>query len=273
MYRSAREQDVSALCELWCQSFGMSAENAQRILTEVAELENVYLAEEEGQIVSVLAAIPVTMQQLPGVYFYGAVTKEEWRHKGKMAGLLEYTKQQQTLKGKRYGVVIPRSQQAALFWKKQKFVPYVRLRRVDRSIRRNLWAQANFDSITAARLGQLREKYAPNAVFLPKNGLVAEILAMYSHGATTVETDKGYGIFFEKGDILEFTELFAQSDYEAQLLLEAARERTGLEKAQILLAENGEICLGEGQIEEYALACFWAVQSPSSDGYMRLMLD
>ena len=147
------------------------------------------------------------------------------------------------------------------------------MRRVDRNIRRNLWAQANFDSITAVRLGQLREKYAPNAVLLPQNGLVAEIHAMYSHGATTVETDKGYGVFFEKGDILEFTELFAQSDFDAELLLEAARERTGLEKAQIVLSENSEICLGDGQMEEYALACFWAVQAPSTDGYMHFMLD
>ncbi len=268
MQRVATEKDLSRLCQIWEQQMGLSAQQAEQILTQAAGLQNVYLVEQDGELQAMLATIPVSMQQMPGVYFYGAVELQQ----GNLQPLVEYAKQQQTMCGKGFAVVTT-GKGLDDFWMQQGFQPYFALRRLRRTIRRNLWAQAQFDSITAARLAQLREKYCPQAVAMQQPVWTAQIVRMYSQGATTVESEHGYGVYFERNDTLEFTELFARSDYDAQFLLESARERTGIEKAEITLPENSEICLGEGVREVYGMANFWAVKPPSSSGYMRLMLD
>lgn len=268
MYRSSGKEDCARLCQIWNQQMGLPAHQAEQILTQAAGLENVYLAQQDGEILAVLAVIPVSIQQMPGVYFYGAVELQQ----GALQGLAEYAKQQQLMHGKGFGVVAA-GNGLDTFWQQQGFEPYFTLRRLRRSIRRNLWAQAQFDSITAARFAQLREKYCPQAVAVQQPAWVAQVMQMYSKGATTVETEHGYAVYFEKGETLEFVELFARSDYDAQFLMEAARERTGVEQAEITLPENSEICLGEGVREVCGMANFWAVQPPADGGYMRLMLD
>ncbi len=272
MYQQATAADLPMLCNVWQRQLMCSEKDAKTILEQVAGLENIYLCQEENTILFFVAAIPVTMEQLPGVYLYGLSACSSSAQAEHLAGLLEYAKNQQTMKGKGFAVAAIPSQYQEI-WEQQGFVPYFRRRHLSRSIRRNLWAQAQFDSITAPRLGQLRNKYSPESVSLPPEGLVVQLLSLYSQGATAVENEKGYGVFFEQGDTLYFTELFAQSDYDAQLLLEAARDRTGLERAEIVLPENSEICLGEGKLELYGMACFWGAQPPLRSGYLPLILD
>ena len=274
MYRTAKEQDLPALTGLWQRAFGDPEEYAHKVMTEIAGLDSVYLACPEGEPVSMLCAVPVTMEGMPGAYLYGLATDPAFQGKGLMTGLLDYAKSQLTMQGRGFGVLVPASASLQGFYAKRGFEPVFRLRRIkNKAIPRNLWATADFDSVTAARLGQLRQKFAPGGVMLPAAGWLAEILSLYSQGATTVETAGGYGIFFEEGDTLYFVELLADSDRDAKLLLQAAREHTGLEKAEITLGEHSELLLGEGRLEDYGMAAFWGSQPPLHRAYMRLMLE
>ena len=50
---------------------------------------------------------------------------------------------------------------------------------------------------------------------------------LYRRGLTVVSTRRGYGLYFTKGDTLQFLELQADNDHCADQLLQAAREKTG----------------------------------------------
>ena len=70
---------------------------------------------------------------------------------------------------------------------------------------------------------------------------------LYRRGLTVVSTRRGYGLYFTKGDTLQFLELQADNDHCADQLLQAAREKTGAANARILLAENQTLYLGSGR--------------------------
>ena len=68
---------------------------------------------------------------------------------------------------------------------------------------------------------------------------------LYRRGLTVVSTRRGYGLYFTKGDTLQFLELQADNDHCADQLLQAAREKTGAANARILLAENQTLYLAQ----------------------------
>ena len=159
MYRTANEQDLPVLTGLWQRAFGDPEEYAHKVMTEIAGLDNVYLACPEGEPVSMLCAVPVTMEGMPGAYLYGLATDPAFQGKGLMTGLLDYVKSQLTMQGRGFGVLVPARASLQGFYAKRGFEPVFRLRRIkNKAIPRNLWATADFDSVTAARLGQLRQK-------------------------------------------------------------------------------------------------------------------
>ena len=110
-------------------------------------------------------------------------------------------------------------------------------------IRRDLFAQAAFDSLTVHKLLERRHIYQPGCISLPEEAMNETMTQLYRRGLTVVSTRRGYGLYFTKGDTLQFLELQADNDHCADQLLQAAREKTGAANARILLAENQTLYL------------------------------
>ena len=108
---------------------------------------------------------------------------------------------------------------------------------------RNLWSQAEFDSVTAKKLCELRAKYWPDTVQLPPEQMGEVLRDLYSRGATIVSSEQGYGIYFRREDTLYFVEMMAENDRAAEVLMEAAREKEVIvEKAVITVGAGPESC-------------------------------
>ena len=73
-----------------------------------AGYENVFLAEEEGQVIASLCAVPVTLQGRKGADYYGVCTRPERRGKGVMTELMDYARSQLLLRGWRLRGAHPR---------------------------------------------------------------------------------------------------------------------------------------------------------------------
>ena len=273
MFRTAQKNDEEQLKNLFVQVFGGTQQMAQDILCKFAGLDNVFLAEQEGEIVASLCAVPVTLQNRKGSYYYGVCTRPDCRGKGIITELMQYTRQQLVQRGQSFAALIPASQSLFGFYEKRGFQKAFSLRKFSRDIRRNLWAQAEFDSVTAKGLEQLRRKFAPDSVFLNPTGYVLVLTDLYTMGATIVSTEDGYGIYFKKDDTLEFVELFAEGDRAAENLMEAARDKTGAEQAVVTLGAQQSLFLGEGVPQDYGMIQFFAEPFEVHDSYMRLMLD
>ena len=143
-----------------------------------------------------------------------------------------------------------------------------------RVMARNLWSQAEFDSVTAKKLCELREKFWPDTVQFTPERMAVVLGDLYSRGATIVANERGYGVYFRKEDTLYFVELMAEDDRAAEVLMEAAREKEVIvEKAVITVGAAQPLFLGEGTRQEYGMIRFDGEPFDVSESYMRLMLE
>ncbi len=273
MFRAAQPADQPALAALFADSFGDPSAFAGEVIEKFAGPGNVFLAEEEGKPAALLCAAPVTLEGRPGVYYYGLCTARQARGNGLMTGRMDWARQQLRQRGAAFAVLVPAGPALFSFYAARGFEKAFGLRRLERPIRNNLWAQADFDSVTAKGWEALRRRWAPQSVMLNGAGYIMALTDLYSGGVTTVETDEGYGFYFQQGDTLRFVELFAEGDRAAEKLMEAARQKTGAGRAVITLGQGQNLFLGEGAPQDYGMIDFWGQPFDVRDAYMRLMLD
>ena len=139
-------------------------------------------------------------------------------------------------------------------------------------IRRDLFARAAFDNLAVHKLLERRHIYQPGCISLPEEAMNETMTQLYRRGLTVVSTRRGYGLYFTKGDTLQFLELQADNDHCADQLLQAAREKTGAANARILLAENQTLYLGSGRRCGYGMIAFLGRPFSVTDAYFRMLL-
>ncbi len=124
-----------------------------------------------------------------------------------------------------FTVAVPADAAQAALLRIEGFAQAFALRCLPREVSRNLWSQAEFDTVTAQKLCELREQFWKDTVQLSPERMAVVLQDLYSRGATIVSNEHGYGIYFRKEDTLYFVEMMADSDRAAEILMEAARER------------------------------------------------
>lgn len=277
--------DMESLIDFRCQAFGGSRAVAAAWLQKMAGLENVLLVPGPPATpgepppngpAAMLCTIPVSWAGRKGVLFCGMATQPAMRGKGVMSKLLSGCLRAYAAGDCSFAITAQVSAYNAEKLAGLGFQPAFPLRALEREIPRNLWAQADFDTLTVKRLLQARLRYQPGCVCLPEASMTEMVAQMYSRGATLVSSARGYGLYYlvqgRQGTNLQFAELQADNDHSADLLLQAAREKTGAAKAQLVLAENQALYLGAGRRCGYAMLRFLKEPFPVRDGYFRLLL-
>ena len=171
-----------------------------------------------------------------------------------------------------FAVMTPEDARNAGELKTLGFTSQLPLRVLHTQIRRDLLAQAAFDSLTVHKLLEMRCIYQPGCICLPESAMNEIMTQLYRRGLTVVSTRRGYGLYYTKGDTLQFLELQADNDHCADQLLQAAREKTGAANARILLAENQTLYLGAGRRCGYGVVAFLGKSFPLTDAYFRMLL-
>ena len=270
MYRLMQPSDLAAVLALWQHERGESEEFAKNAIERFAGEQNVYVAEENDEIAAVALAVPVTLQGRSGNYLYGFCGQGSLI----LAGLLDYLCAQQKLRGAGFTVTVPASAEQASLLQDKGFARAFALRCLPREVERNLWSQADFDSVTAKKLCELRERFWKNTVQLSPERMAVVLGDLYSRGATIVSNEHGYGIYFRQEDTLYFVEMMADDDRSAEKLMEAAREKEVIvEKAVITVGASQTLFLGEGTRQDYGMIRFDGEPFDVSESYMRLMLE
>ncbi len=232
--------------------------------------QNVYVAEENDAIAAAGAGGAGHAAGPQGSYLYGLCGQGSLI----LAGLVDYLCAQQKLRGAGFTVAVPASPEQAALLQDKGFPGAFALRCLPREVERNLWSQAEFDSVTAKKLCELREHFWPDTVQLTPERMAVVLGDLYSRGATIVSSEQGYGMYFRKEDTLYFVELMADNDRAAEVLMEAAREKEVIvEKAVITVGAAQPLFLGEGTRQEYGMIRFDGEPFDVSESYMRLMLE
>lgn len=272
MVRKATEQDLAQLAEFRCAVAGGSKRQAMQWLSGVIGLENILLVTAGEQPVSMLCAVPAELGEKHGILFCGMATQPEWRGRGLMTKLVSGCLQAFAATGCAFVVTVPGSAKAAAKLGELGFQSAFPTRIVKHGIGCNLWAQAEFDNMTVRRLLEARAKYQPYCVELPEENMLHIFEELYRRGITVVSNQRGYGIYYEKGGTLQFLELQADNDHSADILLEAARQKTGAEHAMMMLGGSQPLYLGEGRRCGYGMIRFLAQPFDVSSAYLRLFL-
>ena len=263
MYRLMQPEDKPAVLALWQSQRNESEEFAKKAIEQFAGEQNVYVAEENDEIAAVVLAVPVTLQGRSGTYLYGLCGEGSLI----LAGLVDYLCAQQKLRGAGFTVAVPTSPEQAALLQDKGFAWAFALRCLPREVERNLWSQAEFDSVTAKKLCELRERFWPDTVQLTPERMAVVLGDLYSSGATIVSSA-------HKEDTLYFVELQADNDRAAEVLMEAAREKEVIvEKAVITVGASQPLFLGEGTRQDYGMIRFDAEPFDVAESYMRLMLE
>ncbi len=272
--RKATLQDRPELTSLWQEAFGDEKEYIDFVFDQFAGLDGVWLTEQDGAVAAYACVIPVTLGSLRGVYLYGVNTKKELRGRGIMRGLMEEIHAEAAHAGLDFAVLVPAGQKLFEFYEKLGYQTLFYHRIVEKEIRPNLWAQAEFDTLTAPRLAAAREKFRerPYVAFAPRPH-AAMVQSLYTEGATTVETEEGYGVFFIEQDTLIFRELAATGNAAATRILEAARQHTACDRARLELPRYGEVFLGEGTCVPYGMLRWLRGEKKLDEPSMSLMCD
>ena len=273
--RKAEERDRAALIALWQQAFGDEPQLIEFLLDRFAGLDHVFLTERDGEIAAYACAIPVTLDQLRGIYLYAVNTRADLRGQGIMTELLEEIHADAAGQGLDFAVLVPEGERLFRFYEKLGYQTLFYHRVLEKEIRPNLWAQAEFDTLTAPRLAAAREKFLdrPYIAFAPEPH-AAMVQNLYTEGATTVQTEEGYGVFFVERDVLVFRELAARGNLAATRILEAARQHTACDRARLELPRYGEVFLGEGEAVPYGMLRWLRGEKKlSGEPTMSLMCD
>lgn len=270
MYRLMRPSDRAAVLALFQSEHGGDAEFAAKVLDQFAGEQNVYVAEENDQVVATAMAVPVSLQGRTGNYLYGLCGQGSLL----LAGLIDHLCAQQKLRGVGFTVAVPATAARAELLRDKGFTDAFALRCLPRVINRNIWSQAEFDAVTAKKLCELRERFWKDTVQLQPEQMMVSLGDLYSRGATIVSSEHGYGIYFRQEDTLYFVELMADDDRAAEMLMEAAREKEVIvEKAVITVGAAQMLFLGEGKRQEYGMIRFDGEPFDVSESYLRLMLE
>lgn len=282
MVRKATQADLDALVKFRCATFGSTPTAAAGWLLNVAGLDNIFLVTQEPASdapAAMLCALPVQCMEHRGVLFCGMATQTACQGRGLMTKLLSGCLRAFAAGDCDFALTAQISAHNAAKLASLGFAGAFPLRVVDKPISRNLWAQADFDNLTVKRLIETRLRYQPGCVCLSESSMAEAVTQMYAKGMTLVSSARGYGLYYQQeppesgeGPTLQFVELQADNDHSADVLLQAAREKTGAERARIVLAESQALYLGEGRRCGYAMIRF--LQKPFSvrDAYFRLLL-
>ncbi len=274
MIRIATKQDFESLCTLWQQGFNENKQQAQFVFETFASYSNIHVFEKDEKIVSMLIAVDVTIDDKKGVYYYGLTTLGEYRKQGIMKQLICYADDFYTQKGKSFAVLIPQNEDLFSYYQANGFKTEFYLRKFNRNVDNNVLVQAEFDTITANSLSELRKKFiTEQRVALNKKSELATVQDFYSAGMFTVETKYGYGIFEKRQDVMFFHELFATDSYMAEKILQAARVKTKCEIAQGYVAYGTDVFLGEGEKQDFGMIKFFDKEFKLTLPYMNMMLN
>ncbi|MEG1049086.1 MAG: GNAT family N-acetyltransferase, partial [Oscillospiraceae bacterium] len=251
---NASVKDLPELKQMWQDIFKDGADFCDFAFT-LCDLDGIFIIKDgEIPVAMLMAGINVTAYGKKGYYVYGVCTKNEYRRQGYAGALLEYVDKVKSSQGYDFAITCPATPELFSYYERFGFANKTYRRGFTVNIKRNLWASGDFDTVTFNKFKETREKFKEDEIvhFDPK-AYEKFTEYVYKTGGSTVQTKDAYGVYFVEKNELFVKELFASCTATAQTLLQAIRERTGIETAHIQLSQNSSLFLGEGKLTEYAL--------------------
>lgn len=120
--RKAQQEDIPALYALWQAAFGDEKETVDLFFDTCFQPQNTLVAVCDGRVRSVVYLLRNTLQngkeQFTASYIYAAATEEDYRGRGLMRTLLEYTAETERARGTDFLYLVPASAHLFRYYEK-----------------------------------------------------------------------------------------------------------------------------------------------------------
>ncbi len=274
MIRLMQAGDLPLMKELWLEAFGGTPEEAESAIMRFAGETHAWVDEQDGQVAAMALTPPVQIGRHKGVYLCGLATAKAWQGRGLATELMQHIADLLVQVGVEFIALIPETEQLFDFYKARGYQPAFPRRKLEYPLKRNLWSQAEFDTVPVRAIGEMRVKFCPNIVQLSPEAMTDTMTNLYARGITVVSNENGYGMYFRQDSNLRFVELMAYNDKAAKCILEAAREREVIaEQATFTVPDASTLFLGEGTRYMHGMIRFLAQPFEVEDSYLGLALD
>ena len=225
---------------------------------------------ENDEIAAAALAVPVTLKGRSGSYLYGLCGQGSLL----LAGLVDYLCAQQKLRGAGFTVAVPAGQEQAALLENKGFQRAFALRCLPREVSRNLWSQAEFDSVTARKLCELRERFYPDTVQFPPEQMAVVLTRPLRPGRDHRVQREGLRHLLPPGG----HPLFCGADGRRRPLCRGADGSGPGEGSHRGARRHHSGCgsepfLGEGTRQDYGMIRFDAEPFDVEESYMRLMME
>ncbi len=130
MIRPATKDDTDSIIDIWAESFPEEESFTDYFFNNIYDYRNSLVLTENNTICSTLQRIPYNINNLGKVsYIYGACTLKNYRSKGLMSKLIEYSEKLDNKENMSASILIPQNESLFDYYKRYNFKPAFSLNR------------------------------------------------------------------------------------------------------------------------------------------------
>lgn len=217
MIRFAAEKDIPGLKEIWHISFGDSKEYIDMFMEHQFKGARTVVYEEDSKILSMFflfrCDFSINEKTHPSFYLYAAATLPQYRGKGIMGKMLEFSKSYAAEKNFDFIILSPAEKSLYDYYSRFGFKACFKSKKISLALEREDEYAANFFENDFEKMLAMR-----NAAVKKADGVLWDEeffrYAVYENDYTsgkTVGTKECYGIYFKEDDHIIFKELIGEN--------------------------------------------------------------
>lgn len=221
MIRFAAEKDIPGLREIWHISFGDSKEYIDMFMEHQFENALTVVYEEDSKILSMFflfrCDFSIRGKNHPSFYLYAAATLPQYRGKGIMGKMLEFSKSYAAEKNFDFIILSPAEKSLYDYYSRFGFETCFKSKKITLALKGEDEYRADFSENAFEEMLTLR-----NAAVKKTDGIIWDEeffrYAVYENEYTsgkTRSTKECYGIYFKEDDHIIFKELIGESSKQA----------------------------------------------------------
>lgn len=217
MIRFADEKDISGLREIWHISFGDSKEYIDMFMEHQFKEAKTVVYEEDGKIISMFflfrCDFSINEKNHQSFYLYAAATLPQYRGKGIMGKMLEFSKSYAAEKNFDFIILSPAEKSLYDYYERFGFKACFKSKKISLALEHEDEYAANFSENAFEKMLTFR-----NAAVKKSDGVLWDEeffrYAVYENDYTsgkTRSTKECYGIYFKEDDHIIFKEIIGEN--------------------------------------------------------------
>ncbi|MGN1050720.1 MAG: GNAT family N-acetyltransferase [Acutalibacteraceae bacterium] len=256
-FNVANDSDFRNLRDLWLKSFNDTKKGYNKFYLANEKSMRAYIAYDEyGKACASLYHLPAEIGGKKAHYLYGANTAPDYRNKGIMRGLIEFSLDDAKKHGESISVLYPADMKLYGFYKKLGYTENCFINKVTVSkndlVHIAVYGGASV-SLTARGMLKLRnELIDDNCIKWDLKHLKFAISYNKMYGGKTISSGGGYAILYSENDKVIVTELMCREKDMPVLLGEILRNTSKPEVEFHLMPNNN--CFEKGYKAKYGLS-------------------